>query len=422
LRVMASREESGVEERPCGQLTDHIGLGVLSARFHRDLLEEVINRTGCRERRDRRLPAHVMIRYVIAMGLYFAEPYEEVMRRLVGSLRKMGSWVDGWQVPTASAITQARRRLGAAPLKELFDRAAVPVAHSGTKGAWLAGRRLMAIDGTSFDVADTEDNEAYFGRIGSGPKASAFPKVQVMALAECGSHAIVAAVFGPARTGERTLAGEADLVGKVEAGMLVLADAGLFGWELFNTYADTGADLAWRIGASVSVGHLRWLPDGSYLALIFKPGLPAARRARLVAAAKAGDRLDEATARIVRVVEYTVPDRNPDGELIAVVSTILDPKQVPAAELAGAYQQRWEEESAIDEVKTDLRGPGQVLRSKSPELVQQQMWGLLLAHYATRALLVEAADEAGYDPDRTSFIRGLRVIRRQVTDQAAISP
>jgi hypothetical protein len=196
----------------------------------------------------------------------------------------------------------------------------------------------------------------------------------------------------------------------------------LYSWELFNSFAATGADLAWRIGASVSVGHLRWLSDGSYLALIFRPRLSADRRARLVALAKAGGQVPEQLARVVRIVEYTVPDRNPDGELIAVATTILDPKEVSAEELAGAYHQRWEEESAIGEVKTHVRGRGEVLRSQSPAMVEQQMWGLLLAHYATRALLVEAADEAGYDPDRTSFIRGLRVVRRQVTDQAAISP
>lgn len=408
------------EQGPGGRLSDHIGLGVLSARFGRDLIEEVINHTGVREKRRRLLPAHVMIRYVIAMGLYAADSYEEVMRRLVGNLRKLGSWVDDWQVPTASAICQARKRLGATPVKELFDRAAVPVATSGTKGAWLARRRLMAIDGTSFDVADTKANVDHFGRIGSGAKASAYPKLQVMALAECGTRAIVGAVLGTAATGERSLA--TDLVDKVEPDMLVTADAGLFSWKLFNAFADTGADLAWRIGASVSVGHLRWLSDGSYLALIFRAGLSADRRARLAAAARTGAEVPADLARLVRVVEYTVLERNPDAELIVVVTTILDPYQVDAGELAGAYHQRWEQESAIDEVKTGLRGRGQVLRSKSPELVKQQMWGLLLAHYGIRALLVDAADEAGYDPDRTSFIRGLRLIRRQVTDQAAFSP
>ena len=406
--------------RPQGRLTDHIGLGVLAARYDRDLLEEVLNRTGRREKRNRRLPAHVMIRYVIAMGLFFAESYDEVMRRLVGNLRKLGSWTDDWQVPTASAITQARQRLGPQPMAALFDRAAVPLARPGTKGAWLARRRLMAIDASSFDVADTPDNTARWGKMGSGPKSSAYPKLHVAALAECASHAIVAARLGSCRTGERTLA--AGLADRVGPGMLVLADAGLFSFTLFTAFAATGAELAWRIGASVSVGHLRWLPDGSYLALIYRPGLHATRRAHLVQQARAGQDIPADLARTVRVVEYTVPDRNPDGDLIVVVTTVLDAHELPALELAEAYHQRWEEESALDEIKTDLRGRGEILRSKTPELVEQQMWGLLLAHYAIRALLHEAADPAGYDPDRMSFIKGLRVVRRQVTDQAAITP
>lgn len=405
---------------PSGRLIDHIGLGVLSARFDRDLLEEVINRTGCREKRSRRLPAHVMIRYVIAMGLFFDESYDEVMRRLVGCLRRLGSWVDDWQVPTASAITQARTRLGVEPMRVLFERAAVPVAGPGTKGAWLARRRLMAVDATSFDVADTPANVERFERAGSGPKASAYPKLHVAALAECGTHAIVGAMLGSCRTGERTLA--AGLVGVVEPDMLVLADAGLFSWDLFNRFADTGADLAWRVGASVSIGHIRWLPDGSHLALVYRPGLTADRRRHLVEQARTGGDIPDDVARLVRVVEYTVPDRNPDGDLIVVVTTVLDPFEVPATDLAAAYQQRWEEESALGEIKTDLRGRGEVLRSKTPDLVEQQMWGLLLAHYAIRALLVDAADPAGYDPDRMSFTQGVRVVRRQVTDQAAITP
>jgi hypothetical protein len=212
-------------------LTDHIALGVVSSRFDRDLLEEVLNRTERREKRVRRLPAHVMIRYVVAMGLFFDESYDEVMRRLVGNLRKLRSWDDGWQVPTASAITQARQRLGPEPLAALFDRACVPLANPGTKGAWLARHRLMAIDATSFDVADTEANEQRFGRMGTGPKASAYPKLHVAALAECGSHAIVGAVLGPCRSGERTMTG--DLATRVGPGMLVLADAGLYSFDLY---------------------------------------------------------------------------------------------------------------------------------------------------------------------------------------------
>ncbi|WP_344406289.1 IS4 family transposase, partial [Dactylosporangium fulvum] len=350
---------SMAEERPWGRLTDHVGLGVVSARFSRDLLDEVLNRTQRREQRSRRLPAHVMVRYVIAMGLFFAESYDEVMRRLVGNLRKLGSWDDDWLVPTKSAITQARQRLGVEPVQALFERAAVPLATAGTKGAWLGRRRLMAIDATSFDVADTPENVERFGRMGSGPKASAYPKLHVAALAECGSHAIVGAVLGGCRTGERTLA--AGLAGAVGPDMLVMADAGLYSYELFQAFAATGADLARRIGASVSVGHLRWLADGSYQALIYAPGLSAQRLARLAEQARAGHDVPADLARLVRVVEYTVPDRNPDSDLIVVVTTITDPHEVPATDLAEAYHQRWEEESALDELKTDLRGRGEVL-------------------------------------------------------------
>jgi len=418
--VVADTAVSDVDGGLSGRLVDHIGLGVLSARFHRDLIEEIINRTGCRELRKRRLPAHVVIRYVIAMGLYFDESYEEVMRRLVGSLRVMGSWSDDWQVPTASAITQARQRVGVAALKELFDRAAVPLAHSGTKGAWLARRRLTAIDGSSFDVADTAANVDYFGRMGSGPKASAYPKLQVVALVECASRAVVGAVLGPCRTGERTLA--VDLAAAVDSDVLVLADSGFYSFDLFNAYADRGADLAWRVGASVSVGLVQWLHDGSYLALIYRAGLSAARRQRLCEQAKAGEPVDEQLARVVRVVEYTIDERDPAAELVVVITTILDPYEVPGLDLATAYHERWEQETALNEIKTQLRGKGEVLRSKTPDLVEQQFWGLLLAHYGVRALPTDAADEAGYDPDRLSFVRGLRLVRRQVTDQAAISP
>ena len=392
----------------------------MSARFGRDLLEEVLNRTGRREKRTRRLPGHVMIRFVIAMGLFFDESYDEVMRRLVGNLRRLGSWDDDWQVPTKSAITQARQRLGAAPMKELFARAAVVLAGPGSKGAWLARRRLMAIDATSLDVADTPANVERFGRMNSGPKASAYPKLHVAALVECGSHAIVGAVMDGCRTGERTLA--AGLADQVGPGMLVMADAGLFSYDMFTAYATTGADLAWRVGATVSIGHVRWLSDGSYEALIYTRGMHADRRARLAEHVKAGGQVTEDLARLVRVVEYTVPDRKPGGDLIVVITTITDPHELPALDLAQAYHQRWEQESAFDELKTDLRGRGQVLRSQTPELVEQQFWGLLLAHYAIRGLLQDAADPAGYDPDRMSFVKGLRVTRRQVTDQAAITP
>lgn len=404
-----------------GRLTDHISLGVLAAAFSRDLVEEVVDATGRREKRSRLLPAHVMVRYVIGLGLLFGQSYEEVMRQMTGTLQGLGSWEREWKVPSTSAITQARQRLGAEPLKELFHRAALPVAGLGTQGAWLRGRRLMAIDGTSFDVPDTEANAAAFGKMGSGPKESAFPKLQVVSLSECGTHAQIAAAMGSCRTGERELATE--LAGHLRADMLVTADSGFFSWQLWDHYAASGAALCWRVGAAVALPLVRRLLDGSYLALIFAPNTTAKRKAALLAAARAGESIDGDRARLVRAVEYTVPDRGgSDGELICVITTILDPAELTAAEVAFAYHQRWEHESGLDEIKTHLRGGGGILRSQSPDLIEQEMWGILLAHYAIRELMCRAADEAELDPDRISFIRAVRVVRRQIDDPAAFSP
>lgn len=404
-----------------GRLTDHISLGVLSAAFSRDLIDEVVDVTGRREKRSRLLPAHVMVRYVIGLGLFFGQAYEEVMRQMTGTLQSLGSWDQDWTVPSTSAITQARQRLGAEPLKELFHRAAVPIAGLGTKGAWLRGRRLTALDGTSFDVPDTAENLTAFDRMGSGPKASAFPKLQVVSLSECGTHVQVAVAMGSCRLGERELA--AELTGQVDADMLVTADSGFYSFTLWDHYAATGAWLCWRVGAAVRLPLVQRLPDGSYLALVFAPNTKTERRAALLAAARAGQDLAEDRARLVRAVEYTVPDRGgSDGELICVITTVLDPAELSAADVAFAYHQRWEHESGLDEIKTHLRSAGGILRSRSPDLVEQEMWGILLAHYAIRELMCRAADEAEEDPDRVSFIRTVRVVRRQIDDPAAFPP
>lgn len=400
--------------RPQEKLLDHIALVVMSARFNRDLLEEVLDSSGRREKRVRRLPAHVMIRYVIAMGLFCTESHEQVMRRLVGCLRRLGSWDDDWRIPTASAITQARQRLGDEPVRMLFERACVPLGGPGAKGVWPAQHQLMAIDVTSVSVADTRANVERYGRTQARLKASAAPQLRIAALIECGSHAIVGAALGSCRTRGQTLA--KDLAGRVGPSMLLLAHASLYSFDLFNSLAATGADLAWRVGASVSIRHLRWLADNSYQALIFKAGVSTHSRARLVEQARTGEEISTDLARLVRVVEYTVAGRDPDGELVVVVTTILDHHEVSAMELANAFQQRWENESALDEIRTNLCGCCEVIRSKTPDLVEQQIWGMLLAHYAIRALLLEAADHTCNVPNCESSSGGLHVLRRQSTD------
>lgn len=403
------------------RLVDRISLGVLADVVPRDFIEDCLTETGKREQRSRRLPAHVMVRFCQAMCLFFDDDYEEVMRKLVGSLRSMGSWRDDWQVPTTSAITQARQRLGAEPLELLFERVAEPMAGPGTVGAWLGSRRLMAMDGFLLDVPDTDVNLEEFGRRNNGGRPGAFPQVSIVGLAECGSHAIVDAAIGRSQGGdERGLA--ATFLRSVTAGMVVTADRNFYSFELWNRFLATGADLLWRVSTSVPLPVLGWLSDGSYSSMVINPQVKGRRRDRLIDAARSGQDLDPTDAVRVRVVEYEIPDRGEDDELICVVTSILDPAEVSAVELAAGYHQRWEIESVFDELKTHQRGASRVLRSKSPEMVRQEIWALLLTHYAIRRLMFRAADEADVDPDRLSFMRSLRVIRRQVTAQADFSP
>jgi Insertion element 4 transposase N-terminal/Transposase DDE domain len=415
-------ENASVPVGGCSRLTDRISLGVLAGILPRDLIEEVLDETGKREQRSRLLPAHVMVRFCLAMCLFYDEDYEEVMRSLVGSLRDMGSWRDEWTVPSTSAITQARQRLGADSLRVLFERVAVPVAGRGTKGAWLGSRRLMAIDGFMLDIPDTPDNTKEFGRLDNGPKASAFPQVRVLALEECGSHTVTAASFGACRIDERSLL--TDILPALEPDMLLIVDRNFYSFPLWSQALNTGADLLWRVQASVTLPVIEALPDGSYRSMVINPKITGARRERLIDQARRGHHIPADQAIPVRVIEYEIPDRegNGTGELICLITSILDPADVTAIELATAYHERWESETSFREKKTYLRRSGRVLRSKSPEMVRQEIWALLLTHYAIRKLMCHAADEAGHDPDRLSFTRTLRVIRRQVTDQADFSP
>jgi hypothetical protein len=309
----------------------------------------------------------------------------------------------------------ARQRLGAAPLRLLFERAAVPMARPGTPGAWAAGRRLMAIDGFVLEVADTPANEAEFGRSGSG-KYTPFPQVRVVGLGECGTHAIVAAAFAGFRTPERDLARR--LFGALEPGMLVVADRGFYSYRMWQRAQDSGADLLWRVPATLTLRVVQALPDGSYLS--FLPD-PKVRQRRAVQLAKGGS-VEEQTGIPVRVVEYEAGGHGDSGEIFCLVTTLTDPEQITAVELAAAYRQRWEFETALDELEIHQRGPARILRSKSAEMVKQEIWALLLTHYAIRDLICQAAGHAEIDPGRLSFIRSLRVIRRQVTDQTAFSP
>lgn len=378
----------------------------MTATFPPSLVDEVVEQAGRLEERRRLLPARVVVYFVLALCLWADEGYEEVARLLVGGLKLMRRWVGAWQVPTTGALTQARARLGAAPMRALFERVARPLAAPGTPGSWWRGLRLVAIDGTTLDLPDTEANEAEFARPGSGRGeggAGAYPQARVVGLAECGTHAVIGAAIGAYTTGETRLA--EDLFGLLGEGMLLLVDRGFNGYEVFGKAQATGAHLLWRTKSNAVLPVLEQCADGSYLSRLSPP------------------RGNTGRPITVRVVEYTLthPSRGTAEPPIRLITTLLDPDLAPALELAALYAERWEYENTLDEIKTH-QGAGKVLRSRSPEMVKQEIWGHLLVHYAVRALIYQAAEHEKLDPDRVSFLRSLRVIRRQVTDQAAFSP
>jgi hypothetical protein len=414
-------ESTGAAAAGAASLPDRIALGVLTRLVTRELVDEVLAETGRAEERKRLLPARVVVYFVLALALFYGDSYEEVMRKLVQGLSWLAAWRKEWHVPTSSALAQARERLGPEPLRELFERAAVPCARLSTAGAWLCGRRLMSLDGVELHAADTPANAAYFGRKSGKDGTGAFPKVLVMALAECGTHAVTAAGAGPVTAGEAQMAaGLAAAPGNLGPGMLVMADRGLYSYEVLTAIAGTGADFCFRVKAGPELPVLEWLPDGSYRSYVPDPAIRnlTSVKARLASGALAPDAMPGLP---VRVVDYTLPGRG-GGEVVTVVTSILGHQDAPAPELAAAYHERWEIELAFDEAKTHQRGPAAILRSRSPDLVIQELYGLLLTHYAIRKLMTEAADQAELDPDRLSFTRSLNIVRRQVTAQAAFSP
>jgi hypothetical protein len=383
------------------RLSDHVALGVLTRTFPPELVDEVVRATGHEQRRHRLLPSRLVVYYVMALALFSQAGYEEVMRSLVEGLAWGSGWRQAWRVPSQPAISLARGRLGAAPLAELFARGCVPLATPGTPGAFWRGRRLVSMDGTALDVADTPANAEAFGRPGSGRGSGqgAYPQLRAVALAECGTHAMFAAALGPCTTGEPTLARE--LAEATGPGMLVLADRGFTAHPLFTMFAVTRADLCWRAKANANLPVLERLADGSY-------------RSELVGFS---DRQAREHGTPVRVVEYALDDPGrPQAEdnRYRLVTTIVEAEEAPAAELAALYAERWEFESALDELKTHQRGPRVVLRSKTPEGARQEAWGYLCAHYAVRALMATAAGHGGVDPDRVSFTRALHAARRSV--------
>jgi len=399
-----------VAELPEGsRITDYVSLGVIAKCFPLEEVHRILAQTGKASKRQRDLPAHVVVYYVIALALFMQVSCREVLRCLLEGVRWLMDATQPIKVTGRAGISQARARVGAEPVEGLHDAVVGPVAVRGkkrtTKGAWYREWRVVSLDGSTLDVADTQANEAAFGRPGSSRGRSAYPKLRFVSLVENGTHVLFGSRMGGYHTGEPTLA--RDVIGALHKGMLCLADRGFFSYDLWQRARATGADLVWRVKEDLRLPCLKRLPDGSYLSRVY---------------ASARDRELDRGGIPVRVIEYAlegVPDAEPRYRLI---TTILDPEKAPAKELAALYHERWEIENALDEFKTHLRGSHIVLRSKRPDLVRQEFYGLMLAHYAVRGLMHEAALKADEDPDRLSYVHTVRVIRRKLPFFVAFSP
>jgi hypothetical protein len=391
---------------PAGsRITDYISLGVIAKFFPRETVDAALQQTGRASQRERDLPAHVVVYYVIALALYMRSSYREVLRCLLEGVQWLLDPSAAVKVAGKSGISQARSRLGPEPLRHLYEAIVAPIATRRTRGAWYRQWRLISLDGSTLDTADTVENDQAFGRPGASRGSSAFPKIRFVALLENGTHVLWAARMARYATDELTLA--EDVVPALSKGMLCLADRFFPSYKLWRRAARTGADLLWRARRNARLEVDRRLPDGSYLSRIYN---------------STSDRRNQRNAIVVRVIDYCLKDVRDAEPLYRLITTILDPAQAPAKELAALYHERWEIETALDELKTHLRGAQIVLRSKTPELVEQEFWGLLMAHFAIRGLMHEAALQADEDPDRLSFLHSVRVVQRRMARFAAIPP
>ena len=391
---------------PAGtRITDYISLGVVSKAFPLEAVRSALAATGKGSMRERDLPAHVVVYYVIALALYMQSSYREVLRCLLEGVAWLSDPSAKTRVVGNSGISQARTRLGWEAVRQLYEEVVQPIARPSTRGAWYRQWRIVSLDGSTLDVADEVANSEIFGRPSGGRGEGAFPQLRFAALLENGTHVLFGGQMGGYTTSETTLAKA--VLPNLRAGMLCLADRGFFGFALWNQAVATGAMLVWRLKKDVILPCETRLPDGSFLSRAY----PSPK-----------DRKHGTNGMVVRVIEYRLEGIEGAEPSYRLVTTLLDHEQAPATELAALYHDRWEIETTFDELKTHLRGSRIVLRSKTPDLVRQEFYGLLMAHFAVRGLMHEAALKSGEDPDRLSFLHAVRVIRRKMALFGAIPP
>ena len=437
-----------------GRVLSRAGIGVLGWFIPAGLVDDAVGDGLAWEMRLRSLPARLMVYFVLGCALLSAEPYGEVMRRVTAGLEAALA-AAGWQVPASTALTRARTRLGERPLESLFRRVCSALSPGRAPWSHLGGLLVVAVDGTTVSAYDSAAHAAAFGKPGTGKKRrrpadggqagtgpgqpgrkgagqdeTANPQLRLATLVACGTRALLDAAIGPVRgkgTGEQALARQ--LLPSLRPGMLLLADRNFYGYPLQNAAAGTGADLLWRVKASLHLPVVRELPDGSFLAHVNDPRAVLARIRRNGDRRRRGSKLGPETGPLpgitVRVIEFWLTVTGEDGaartERYRHITTLTDWRAYPAADLAACYAWRWAVETGYRECKTYLRGPGRILRGRTPDLARQELWAYLAVYQAIRAIIVRAAAGTGIDPDQISFTAALHAARRTLGsgDQAA---
>lgn len=402
-----ARRGRPVKEQREFSVPDLVGFGFLAAFFPAGVVDGILRDVDALEQRSRLLPSRLVVYYVLAMALYPTEGYRELFRLLVEGLRSLDPSLPV-TVPSKSAFSKARERVGSEPLRRLFEVSAVPMAEAATPGAWFGSWRVMSVDGSTLEVPDTPENVARFGRPGvSRGERSAYPRLRWVALGEVGTRAVVGLRVGAYSEGETTLA--KPLLMALEPGMLCLCDRSFFSFELWRESRESGAELLWRVKKNAVLNVEQRLPDGSYLSRVYP---------------SPGDRRKGHPGVVVRVIEYALddPGRPDTDEKYRLITSILDPALAPAQELAALYADRWQIEISIKEIKVTQGRPSLVLRSRKPDGVIQELYGFMNVHYAIRWLLHQASLVGNVDPDKLSYTAAMRAVRRKLSRPESFSP
>ena len=383
------------------QVGNALSIGAFLQAYPIGKVKTILKKTGKSSKRERVLPNYVLVYYVLALALFMNDSYREVMRTLLEGFRYCGRKKDAVRPLSKSGISQARTRLGFEPLQQMFEEFVRPIAIRTTVGARYKRWLVVSLDGSTMDVADTAENDKEFGRPKGSRGSSAFPKIRFVTLMENGTRVLFGAALGA--YGGSNAVSEMELARQVidnlRKGMLCLADRYYLGYEFFKAACETGADHLWRAKRYIILTPVKRLSDGSYLSYLYR---------------SAADRKKGRNGILVRVIEYKFKWVRHGEPYIRLITTILNPEEALAVELAALYHERWEVETGLGELKIDLRGADIILRSKTPNLVRQEFYALLLAHFAVRGVMHEAALKAKEDPDRLSFLHSVNVLRRKV--------